>query len=330
MKKIFLIPLMSLAVGGLLFCGVPTSRAASGKGDKALAAATVASAPKDAASPEWQKAKAANLVLTGAGRFEGKKLDLEIKAVHTKDMVFFRYSWPDQEKSMSKKEWSMKNGAWTAKKADEDRLGVAFEINRVNKFATKGCAVFCHNQSKNEKEWYFSVDTAREKADLWHWKAVRSNPVGFTEDGYLTTNPAQKPEEGRKRDSGEGKAKSNKTEDKSKPAFMQDPGKKASVPGSLLTTEAVKITDYSSFKDGDVIPGYMVNPAWSGSFADVKTIGVWENGRWTVFMSRKLDTGNEDDVQFNPRKKYPFGVAVFDNSHEHDSYNSEPLVLSFK
>lgn len=330
MKKVFLIPLMSLAAGGLLFTSVPASRAASDRGDMALASATVASAPKDASSPEWQKAKAANLVLTGAGRFEGKKLDLEVKSVHTKDMVFLRYSWPDQEKSMGKKQWSMKNGTWTAKKADEDRLGVVFEINRVNKFATKGCAVFCHNQSKNPKEWHFSVDTAKEKADLWHWKAVRSNPAGFTEDGYVTTNPKQKPEEGRKRDGGEGKAKGNKTEDKTKPAYMQDPGKKTSVPGSLLTTEAVKITDYSTFKDGDVIPGYMVNPAWSGSFADIKTIGVWENGRWTVFMSRKLDTGNEDDVQFNPRKKYPFGVAVFNDSHEHDSYNSEPLLLSFK
>jgi hypothetical protein len=47
-------------------------------------------------------------------------------------------------------------------------------------------------------------------------------------------------------------------------------------------------------------------------------------------MSRKLETGYDDDVQFNTRKKYPFALAVFDNAHEHNSYNSEPLKLQFK
>jgi hypothetical protein len=57
---------------------------------------------------------------------------------------------------------------------------------------------------------------------------------------------------------------------------------------------------------------------------------VWQNGKWTVMMSRKLETGYDDDVQFNTRKKYPFALAVFDNAHEHHSYNSEPLKLQFK
>jgi hypothetical protein len=47
-------------------------------------------------------------------------------------------------------------------------------------------------------------------------------------------------------------------------------------------------------------------------------------------MSRKLRTGYDDDVQFNTKKTYPFAIAVFDNSGDHDSYNSEPLKLKFK
>jgi hypothetical protein len=231
---------------------------------------------------------------------------------------------------MNKKRWRYSGGKWTPIKADEDRLGVVFEINRVDKFATKGCAVLCHNESKNDKDWYYAVSSSREKAELWHWKAVRSNPVGYTEDGYVTTNPSKKPEEGRKRDAGSGKAKSNRTKDKSKPMYMQDPAKSASIPGSLLVNQAAEIKDYSIFKDGDEIPGYMLNTPWTGSFADVKTKGVWANGKWTVVMSRKLDTGYDDDLQFNTRKKYPFALAVFDNAHEHNSYNSEPLKLQFK
>jgi hypothetical protein len=319
-----------LALTSAILLALFTIQSAGAADDRKLVSSGVKAAPQGSSSGEWSKAKEANVLLTGAGTFEGKKITIKVKSVHTDDMIYFLFDWPDAEKSMGKKEWSLQGGDWKAKKADEDRLGVIFEINRINKFATKGCAVLCHNESKNEKEWYYAVNSSKEKGDLWHWKSVRSNPAGFTEDGFLIDNSAKKPEAGRKRDAGKGKAKSNKTKDKTKPAFMQDPSKPASVVGSLLTTEAVEITSYEGFTDGTIIPGYMVNPDWTASFADLKTKGVWSDGHWTVFMSRKLNTGNDDDLAFNPKKKYPFAIAVFDNSHEHHSYNSEPLKLQFK
>ena len=322
--------IMLLVIATGTFAVHQASMAKAKPGDLVLTSKKVKSAPSDAGSSEWIKAQESKIVLTGAGSVEGKVIELKTKSVFTKDEIFFRLEWPDKDKSMNKKRWKFSGGKWTQIKADEDRLGAVFEINRVNKFATKGCAVLCHNESKNEKEWYFAVSSAKEKADMWHWKAVRSNPVGYTEDGYVTTNPSKKPEAGRKRDAGSGKAKSNRTKDKSKPMYMQNPAKSASIPGSLLVSHAAEIKDYSIFKVGDEIPGYMLNADWKGSFADVKTKGVWANGKWTVMMSRKLETGYDDDVQFNTRKKYPFALAVFDNAHEHNSYNSEPLKLQFK
>lgn len=318
------------ALTGAVAVIIFTLHSAGATDDRTLVSAGVKKAPQNSGSSEWNKAKESNVLLTGAGTFDGQKITIKVKSVYTDDMVFFLFDWPDTEKSMGKKEWRLQDGTWKAKKADEDRLGVLFEINRINKYATKGCAILCHNESKNEKEWYFAVNSSKEKGDLWHWKSVRSNPVGFTEDTFVTTNPSQKPEAGRKRDAGKGKAKSNKTKDKTKPAYMQDPAKPASVPGSLLFSEAVGIESYAGFGDGTTIPGYMVDPHWSGSFADIKTQGVWHDGRWTVFMSRKLKTGNDDDLAFNTRKKYPFSIAVFNNSHEHHSLNSEPLKLQFK
>ena len=329
MKKTIMILLFVTLVGALAALQA-TDAQTKPKGDLELTSRKVKSAPADAGSSVWNRATESKIVLTGAGSVEGKNLELKTKSVYTKDSIFFRFEWSDKDKSMNKKKWRYSGGKWTVVKGDEDRLGVVFEINRVNKFATKGCAVFCHNESKNDKDWYYAVSSHKEKADMWHWKAVRSNPVGFTEDGFVTTNPQKKPEEGRKRDAGSGKAKSNRTKDKTKPAYMQDPAKSPSIPGSLLVNEAVQIQDYTAFKDGDEIPGYMLNRSWTGSFADVRTKGTWENGKWTVMMSRKLKTGYGDDLQFNTRKKYPFALAVFDNAHEHNSYNSEPLKLRFK
>jgi len=331
MKKAFFILLLVLTVSALTIYNASIAAAKAPKGDLVLISKKVTSAPADVGSSEWNKAKQAKIILTGAGTVEGKIIEQKVKSVHTKDEIFFLYEWPDKNKSADKSSWKFSGGKWAKVKANEDRLGVLWEINRIDKFANKGCAILCHNESKNNKEWYFSVNSKREKADLWHWKAVRSNPVGYTEDGFVIDNPSKEPEKGRKRDAGsKTKAKNNRTKDKLKPSHMQDPSKPASIDGSLLVTEAVEIKDYSAFKEGDVIPGYMLHPVWKDSFGDVKTKGVWKNGKWTVMMSRKLKTGNDDDVQYNTRKKYSFGIGVFDNSGAENSYNSEPLKLQFK
>ena len=329
MKKVFIIILLVLTIGTLVLYQASVAQTKP-KGDLVLVSKKVKSAPADAGSSQWSKAKQAKIILTGAGTVEGKIIEQKVKSVYTKDDIFFLFEWPDKDKSMNKKKWKYTGDKWVKQKGDEDRLGVVWEINRIDKFATKGCAVLCHNESKNEKEWYYSVSSSKEKADLWHWKAVRSNPVGYTEDGYVITNPSKEPEKGRKRDAGSGKAKGNSTKDKSGPAYMQDPSKPVSIPGSLLVAEAVEIKESSTFKEDDEIPGYMLNTAWTGSFADTKTKGVWKDGKWTVMISRKLKTGNDDDVQYNTRKKYPFAISVFDNAHEHNSHNSEPLKLEFK
>ena len=300
-------------------------------GDLVLTAKKVKSAPADADSPQWEKAKESMFVLVGAGKVEGQMKELKVKSIYTADDLFIRFEWPDDDKSMNKNRWRYTGDKWVKMKGDEDRIGVVWEINRIDKFATKGCAILCHSESKNNKEWYFSVNSEREKGDLWHWKAVRSNPVGYTEDGYLIANPTKQPEKGRKRDAGsDTKAKSNRNKDKSKPTHMQNPSHPASIAGSLLVAEAVAINDYSGFKEGAEIPGYMLYTDWKDSFADIQTQGVWEGGKWTVMMKRKLRTDQDDDVQFNTRKKYPFAIAVFDNEHNEDSYDSDPLKLQFE
>jgi hypothetical protein len=329
MKKVSMIFIIVVAVGALITYQISIAQAKP-KGDLELISKKVSSTPSDAGSSQWNKARESNFILTGAGTVEGKIIELKAKSVYTNDDVFFLFEWPDKDKSMNKNSWQMAGGKWVKQKADEDRLGVVWEINRIDKFATKGCAILCHNESKNDKDWYYSVNTKKEMADLWHWKSARSNPVGYTEDGFIIDNPSKEPEKGRKRDAGKGKAGKNRTKDKSGPAFMQDPSISASIPGSLLASEAVKINAASFFKERVWIPGYVLNRKWTDSFSDVKTQGAWKNGKWTVMMSRKLETGNEDDTQFNTRKKYPFLLAAFDNAHEHNSHNSEILKLKFK
>jgi hypothetical protein len=119
------------------------------------------------------------------------------------------------------------------------------------------------------------------------------------------------------------------TADKSKPMYMLAPGKKLGQNGTLLAADAVEITDYSVFKAGDVVT-FRMPVAAEGSFGDIKALSRHAAGAWTVILSRKLDTGHDDDVAFNPQKKYSFAMALFDDSKDQDSYDSEVLTLEFK
>jgi len=101
------------------------------------------------------------------------------------------------------------------------------------------------------------------------------------------------------------------------------------VPGFLLLEEAVPITDYSIFKAGDVIP-YRLPVKPSASRFDVKAESRHADGRWTVMLHRKLNTGQEDDVVFDVRRRFSFAIAIFDDSGADHSKTTRSLVLDFK
>jgi Ethylbenzene dehydrogenase len=323
-RKTLLVSTLFLAfvVGGTLLAVNQTT----GAEVQILTAARVSKAPAALDDAAWQKAKAVDVPFVGKEKFAGKKANVITKAVYTDNEIFFLFNWKDANKSVTKGAWQFDGEKWTHLKGDEDRISLLFEINRINNFATKGCAVTCHGPAGAPiKDFKFATATEAEKGDLWHWKAARSDPYRYADDGWLTKAGDKT---GRKDDTGGGGETRNETDDKSKPRFMQDPSKKASVPGVLLTEESVEITDYSKFKANDVIT-YRLPKKPSGSRGDIKAESRYADGGWTVMLSRKLETGNDDDVAFNTKRKYSFAMALFDDSSDADSYDSETLTLEF-
>ena len=316
---------LALVLGGMLL-GTDGLEAAA---KQTLTAKRVKEAPSGLDDSVWQKAKAVQVPFEGKEKFEGKKASVTTKAVYTNDGIYFLFKWDDPTLSVTKGAWKNDGQKWTHLKSNEDRISLLFEINRINNFATKGCTVVCHvpKGAPNAKDGKFGTSSAAEKGDLWHWKAARSDPAGVADDTWVTVISEKKG--GRKGDAGSGGDKKNITADKSKPMYMLAPGKKLGKNGILLAADAVEITDYSVFKPGDVLTYRMPKNA-QGSRGDIKAVSRHADGGWTVMLHRKLDTGNDDDVAFNPRKKYSFAMALFDNSGDEDSYDSEILTLQFK
>jgi hypothetical protein len=297
-----------------------------------LKAAHLDQAPKTLKSPIWNQIQAVPVPVQGREVLLDSKTIVSTQVAYTKEHLHFKLKWKDPTQSVVKQSWKFDGQKWQHQEGNEDRIALLFEITRISKFATRGCAITCHSPPDVPSDkWKLTTATPEEKGDLWHWKAARSAPYNHADDAWLTIagNPTGSYREtGRRKDTGTGGDIKNQTQDKSKPIFMQDTAKIPIVPGFLLMEEAVKIDDYSIFKAGDTIPFRLpVKP--SGSRFDVKTESQWKNGYWTVIFSSKLSTGNEDDVNLNQLKRYSFALAVFDNSGADHSKATQPMILTF-
>jgi hypothetical protein len=324
-KKVGMFLFLVLAIGALFLLN---THEVTGAAKQAVTASKVKNAPTGIDDPAWQKAGSVDIPFEGKEKFAGKKASVTTRALYTDQEIYFLFSWQDATRSVTKGAWKFDGQKWTHQKGNEDRISLLFEINRINNFATKGCAIVCHvpEGAPNAKDGKFGTTSVAQKGDLWHWKAARSDPAGFADDTWLTVISEKKG--GRKSDAGKGGDTKNMTADKSMPKYMVAPGKKLVKNDILLVSHAAEINDYSVFKPGDSIT-YRMPKMPQGSRADIKAISRYADGTWTVILHRSLDTGYDDDIAFNPRKKYNFAMALFDNSGDEDSYDSEVLSLQF-
>ena len=305
----------------------------SAQGDVLIISAVhTAESPKGLDDMIWQQIRPIQVPVEGRGELTRASGYVNTRAVFTDDSIYFYFQWKDPTRSITKQSWQFDGNKWFHMPGNEDRIALLFEITRINKFASRGCAVTCHSPADlSKKQWKLATSKATEKGDLWHWKAARSDPYKYADDAWLTVagNPTGSYREtGRRKDAGSGGDINNQTEDGLRPLYMQDPGRKPIAPEFLLKEDAITIKDYSVFKPGDVIPFRLpVKP--DGSRFDVKAESRYHDGHWNVMLHRKLNTGNEDDVIFNPKKRYSFAMAVFDDSGDDHSKATKALLLIF-
>lgn len=313
-----------------------TALGACGGGDESspntLVAKKAAPASLAADDAAWEKASATTIKTSV---IEGSKAagDVEVsaKAIYSGDDIWFRFEWSDASESAGRV-WTWDGSAWKSG-GNEDRLSLYWEITPIDKFQTRGCAVLCHSPETDPiDKWYMVAPEVDDRADNWHWKAARTNPIGQVDDKFLIgelTDPEDIESANKGDAKDKGGYKDNKAEDGKGPAMMQDPSKEPSAgKGFLLVTEAVAL-DVSKLKAGDTVPRELLE-SWTGSRGDIEAMGTWSNGKWTVVFHRKLDTGHVDDIKLVTGKTYPFGLAVHDNAGgSNHTITSDVYLLKF-
>lgn len=200
-------------------------------------------------------------------------VEISLKALYTDEKIFFKVVFPDPDESRIHKPWT-----W-----NKDLRIYRIGPEREDTF------VFKWNMDSDEKDLSVYSDNPYT-ADIWFWKACRSDPSGYADDKIQVLSETEL-------------SKSMKlTSKNSNTFFLKRTGDKGRPANEIMI-----IGEY----EGDKVPQYK-NRRPDGSRADIEAKGLWHNGKWTIEFSRKLNTGNDDDLQFDPRERYLFGLSRYE------------------
>ena len=173
--------------------------------------------------------------------------------------------------------------------------------------------------------------------DIWQWRAHRSNPLGYADNGYVLDY--------RHSSDGTGMFTDNQDED-GRPRFMFDPGatglralRKDSLvaraygqddPYFIHQGNAVPFDPDHDWQDGDAIPQRFLRQP-DGSRGALKADGIWRNGNWEVAVTRTLETPNpRDSKSLEEGGLYYAAFAVHaDGSGARWHYTSVPYSVGF-
>jgi len=231
---------------------------------------------------------------------------VSVKASYDDHRIYFLLQWADPTEDRTRERWEF-NGTSFARNLGmkEDMVSLAFNIEGTfQAFPAAGCAAACHVAERlgkvtaADKAYRFRMHTNApgELGDVWRWSASRSNPMQHADDFAWTDSK-------READgtteyglanliTGAGGTQS--------PMFMGEAGVDSN-PDYIFATGAGSPTIMAFDPTGAVlgarIPGWLNQVPGPGG-DDVRAVGKWHDGRWTVEFERALTTSDPKDAQF--------------------------------
>lgn len=246
----------------------------------------------DGSGEDWQDIPSTEIPLTYLGDKTPTKT-VQLKAGVFGDRIYFYSEWDDDTEDTLHKPyvWDDNAGKYVSGPQREDRFAL--------QFAMKG---------DYTTDWFSGKEFT---ADMWHWKAGRTNPSGFTHD-KSTVISKKAMRESYKQELPNGES-----------IYIYRP--------SDGGAEPYKANRYFK-KQNDVMPKYtpVALDTLHKSASDISAKGVWKDGKWHLEQSRKLATGYADDVTFVSGENIKGGIAIFDHDVNEHHFASETLTFSLQ
>lgn len=324
----------------------------------------------DPGDPIWDDATPV-IIRTVKGANDPEHVDVSVKAVHDGQYVYFQFQWTDADVSSKRYPLLKTEDGWKVlqtafERADEN---VYYE-DKLSMYITAvpngSCASTCHlgvgpYSERNEKHGLHY--TTGEVGDVWHWKSVRTDPIGeltnepgFLDDQYfgpatpLPTTLKERYTGGYYPDPNEGggyaynfvKLDPDKplSETYVIPQFLPPPqvvytNQDAATSDQGETwwihkTQAIPYTkEADTYPVGSIIPNIVISPL-TGDRGNVRGKAEWRDGRWTLETRRLLDTESQNDVAFVPGQPVYITVATYNRTQTRHGEHITPVRVMLR
>ena len=214
-----------------------------------------------------------------------------LRALNTDDTLYVMVQWPDDTKSIMRDPyiWNAEKKAYERPSKPDDQFALEFPI--TGKFDIR-MITLSHEYT----------------ADVWHWKSGRGNPIGWVDDKRHIIS--QKPIHS-------GVEYSMGGHGSVYIARLMDEG-----------TSSYFLKSKPSSFEGNVVDSFEQRQP-TGSLADVQGKGLYEGKNWTLEMSRKFNTGHNDDAVIDPIKDNICAIAVLNDELYWEHSVSSLITLRF-
>lgn len=313
----------------------------------------------------WVAATPIQIHTVRGANFPGGEVTVRVRALHDDSNAYFLFEWPDTSRSQKHlpliktiEGWKVlehRYGMQDENDYYEDKFGVMLartaELAGAGSSHLGGQPIGGKPGSPNHRGLHFTADGSI--VDVWHWKSVRTGPLGQLDDNYF--GPPMEPDKDPKKRYTGGYTQDPKTAG----GFIQNWEKRdhglvqpLHLPADAeqvvrLTTANLdpKVGDdgqwwmplaatvpYSpeidTFPVGTVIPSAVIEKPFEGDRGDVHGVGVWRDGWWHLEVSRKLDTGSQFDVPIASGTY--LWVVAFDHAQTRHTQHIHPAKLELE
>nr|WP_256489509.1 ethylbenzene dehydrogenase-related protein [Pleionea sp. CnH1-48] len=309
----------------------------------------------------WQSIEPVSVWTYGGANFVDGSTQVQIKTIENGVEAFFHIEWQDPTKSLKHLPLKKTADGWQIQQSGfyqfdetefyEDKLAVMLSDS-----CDAGGSATAHLGPKplsdkpanwHGKGYHYSYST--KQTDIWHWKAVRTNDMILADDNFFGKPQTARP--------GDRRYTAGYTPDgKESGAYVmnwkwynKDIITPKRLPKSAQQLASFQQSDnasalnwiipwfgyepYQKAKDnypiGTIMPSVMYRSnRFEGDRADVRAFAQWNNGKWSLELSRKLDTGSNNDVKL--QSGVCLWIAAFDHAQIAHTRHSRALQLQWQ
>ncbi len=310
----------------------------------------------------WSTIQPVHVIAKNGSGDHAQTIEIAIKAVHDGERIYLLLAWDDSSHSLqhlplekNSNGWHVLNNGFEqddeiefyedkfAVMLSKDLLTAALESIHLGSRVLKGAPAPRHGRG------YHFFERA-QSIDIWHWKAVRTDPLFQADDSHFgRLYPVRECDArytaGYQADSKKGGGYSHNwiADSAYSPQTIQAVtpkrlprssrfvrvGQRSENSSPSAPMRYSDSTPYSEgldrFSDGSRIPSLLKYDAITGDRGGVAAKGSWSQGQWHLELSRSLDSDSAQDVAIDTGTYLWF--APFDHAQTRHAYHLRPLRL---